>query len=141
MQIVSSLRLLIDIFYYCMIIFLGAILIGFMYMWIFDSESMLMYSDVDLRNMTSLGFAMVALWIMTIGLFITTLYHLRKAIIKISNNDIYHFDTSKHLKLSGLSIILYALVKSMGEAVKLYMEEGTMTLISLNFKGIDSFWS
>lgn len=134
------LTLLIDIFYFGVILVSSIVLIGFLYMFFFEPENALIYSNIDLRNMTSLDFALVLCSIIATILFIASLFYLRKSIYRISKNDLYHIDTAKYLKLAGWCIILYSLIKNIGEYIKLYLEEGTITIISLDFKGFNSFW-
>ena len=140
MDPVKLLIFLIDVFYYGVILVSLIMLSLFMHSWIFEPESALIFSKIDLRNMTLMGFTVVVLSVISIILFITTLYHLRKAILRISKNELYHINTIKHLNFAGWTIIFYAIFKYFLEYIQIYLDNGSFTVISLDFKGFNSLW-
>jgi len=145
MREISLLKFLINIFYYLVLFATIAIVLFVIVSAVFfDGVGFFVNSDTyvvlneELSHAKSWrDYAVVLGGIISMLIFLTSIYHLRNATLKIVNGEMYHKKVIHHLRLTGQFMILYVIFKSLFEFIKklIYVQEFT---IGFDFDGYDS---
>jgi hypothetical protein len=146
MESTQLLNVLINVFYYIILI-TGVLVIGLLiYIGLFDNSlgfaidsSMVSIMDKEYADSLSIK-DYVGLMISILGmfLFIKTIYHLRTATLKMIHGEMFNHVVAKSLKLTGLSMIGYKVVSIIKDLYSESIYDGTFT-VGLDFNGFESF--
>ncbi len=134
MRSLMLLKLMIDLFFYGMILFF---LIGIGFAMSFDSINIGGQTFDDL-NPTIIVYMIFT--IMRPVIFFLAIYHIKQLAGRFIKGEIFTDRTSRHLKMIGYGFILYSVVESIGEYLNSIVNSTGDTIMSGNFMGFNSAW-
>jgi hypothetical protein len=146
MKSTNLLNVLINVFYYIILI-IGIVFTCIMiYAGIFDDGVGLLIDsatgeiidDSFEASLTIKDYVKMALNILTMLFFIKTIYHLRIATLKMIKGEMFNHLVSRNLKWTGISMILYKIVSLVLEHYSEIVYHNTFSL-DFDFNGFESF--
>lgn len=103
-----------------------------------DGRIYVPYNEGSKAELEFKNYVKIFISLITTGLFIKTIFHLRIATLKMIKNDMFNSVVAMNLRWTGISIILYKLSSILGEYYsKLSM--GKSFSVEIGFEGFETF--